>query len=415
MFQFGLVEALMGRRSRRFPMGAEIPDGALAYASEHEAVPLTELERAFVLTAMAGNTGWNFAIPHNAFYAPHLPNYALAAGGRTFPSAAGFHTSQLFFTDDSGTYFFDTRDAPDLRPEDSSDLDALLDAHRPRIRKLGDERVNLPPDIAVEGHNVWVANHPGSLLVFPVADLAQHQIANLCYCLQNGFVLTDDVHGQPIPGTERFAHLTAGNEPLPLSWIEMYALCESIAEMSASCYAGALTLQAMGLGGWMFNGINPIAILGASGDPDVPGLGFRYDEDEGWATPNPTGLDGVFEGFCPPHFPDLRAAVDALCDRKFGQGGPFHPDTPGAWTDSPKVRGAAQVHSEEFRECVALQAQYTFDRFGKFPGTVPSVFTFVYLQAHHLDLGFYDRHFAPGAYLETHRRHMERWHPDAAD
>jgi hypothetical protein len=121
----------------------------------------------------------------------------------------------------------------------------------------------------------------------------------------------------------------------------------------------------------------------------------------------------VFEGFCPPHFPDLRAAVDALCDRKFGKGGPFHPDTPGAWADSPKVRGAAQVHSDEFRECVALQAQYTFNRFGKFPGTVPSVFTFVYLQAHHLDLGFYDHHFAPGAYLETHRRHMERWHPDA--
>lgn len=39
-------------------------------------------------------------------------------------------------------------------------------------------------------------------------------------------------------------------------------------------------LQAMGLGGWMFNGIDPFAMLGAGGDPAVPGLGFRYDEDE---------------------------------------------------------------------------------------------------------------------------------------
>jgi hypothetical protein len=37
------------------------------------------------------------------------------------------------------------------------------------------------------------------------------------------------------------------------------------------------------------------------------------------------------EGFCPPHFSDMREAVEALCARKFGPGGPFHPDTPGPW------------------------------------------------------------------------------------
>ena len=49
------------------------------------------------------------------------------------------------------------------------------------------------------------------------------------------------------------------------------------------------------------------------------------------------------------------------------------------------------------------QAQYVFDRFGKFPGTVPSIFFLTYLQAHHLDLEFYDQHFAPGAYLRDAR------------
>lgn len=103
-------------------------------------------------------------------------------------------------------------------------------------------------------------------------------------------------------------------------------ITEATAELATSCYAGMLMLQAMGLGGWMFDGVDRHVVLGASGDPQVPGLGFRYD---------------------------------------------------------------------------------TFE---KFPATVPSVFSLTYLQAHHLDLEFYDHHFEPGAYLPSHAGHMARWH-----
>jgi hypothetical protein len=41
------------------------------------------------------------------------------------------------------------------------------------------------------------------------------------------------------------------------------------------------------------------------------------------------------------------------------------------------------------------------------------MFILTYLQAHHLDLEFYDHHFGPGAYLQTHADHMSRWHPAA--
>jgi hypothetical protein len=153
-------------------------------------------------------------------------------------------------------------------------------------------------------------------------------------------------------------------------------------------------------------------MLGASRNPEIPGLGFRYDDDDRWPYPNPTGLEGIITGFCPPHYPDMTAAVAAICRRKFGPGGPFHPQTPGPWLDSPRVRSAAQVHSEPFQECVALQAQYIFDTFGKFPGTVPSMFAITYLQAHHLDLEFYDRFYQAGAYLKTHARHWRRWHAE---
>ncbi|MBZ4419268.1 hypothetical protein [Myxococcus sp. RHSTA-1-4] len=416
VLSFPLLQALLGRRARRFTLGASIPDGPLAYTSRHQPMPLDELEQMLVLLAAGGNTGWHYAINRNAHYAPHFPNYAGAAGGRTFPSAAGFHTSELFFTDDNGVYLFATRDAPALAEKDadgSFDLEALLEAHRGRIRKLDSARLQFPREEPfVEGHNTWCANLPGSTLVIPVADLAQHLLAILCFLTQNGYCITNDLNDEPVPGMKRFRHLVNEDAPLPLSFVEQYALTEATAELACSCYAGVLMLQAMGLGGWMYDGIDRHTILGATGDPRAPGLRFRYDTHPRWALPNPTGLPGVFEAFCPPHYPNMRAAVDALCERKFGKGGPFHAGTPGAWKESPRVRGAAKVHDPEFRECVATQAQYIFHRFGKFPGTVPSVFCLTYLQAQHLDPDFYDTHFQPGAYLPTHARHMERWHAD---
>jgi hypothetical protein len=223
-------------------------------------------------------------------------------------------------------------------------------------------------------------------------------------------VLYDDINKCALPGLEQFKDIVDIDNTWPITFVEQWSLSELTVELGASCYAGVLMLQAMGLGGWMFNGVDPFAMLGASGDPEVPGLGFRYDEDDRWPYPNPTGLEGVMEGYCPPHYPDMRAAVDAVCERKFGPGGPFHPDTPGPWKDSPKVRSAANAHDDRFKACVSLQAQYVYDTFGKFPGTVPSMFLIMYVQAHHLDLDFYDAFYKPGAYLKTHADHMKQWH-----
>lgn len=416
MLSFGLVDALLGRRSRRFFMGAEIPDGVFAYRSQHEPFPISELEKLLVVNACGGNTAWHHMIHRAQLYAPHLSNYAGAASGRIFPSAAGFHTSMTFFTDDEGVYVLGSRDAPAFceRNDDGSlDLELILDGLRRHVRKIYDGRLRLPPEVPyTEPHNTWVANHPATLLVIPVGDLAQHVLLNLCYMLQNGLVLYDDINKRAIPGIEQFKAVADVNNVWPITFVDQTSLAELTAELATSCYAGTLMLQAMGLGGWMFNGIDPFAMLGASGNKDVPGLGFRYDTDDRWSYPNPTGLEGVMEGYCPPHYPDLRAAVEAVCERKFGRGGPFHPDTPGPWKDTRKVRSAARVHDERFRECIAAQAQYIYDTFGKFPGTVPSMFVATYLQAHHLDLDFYDRFYNPGAYLRTHAMHMAHWHSD---
>ena len=283
-----------------------------------------------VVMACGGNTSWHYMIQRAQHYAPHLSNYAGSAGGRTFPSAAGFHTSKTFFTDDDGVYVLEARDSSpfsEISEAGELDLDTVLSSLKGHIRKIREGRLAVPPAVPyTEAHNTWVVNHPGTLLVIPVADLAQHMVLNLCYMLQNGLVLKDDVNGRSIPGIDRFKHIVDVDNFWPLTFVEQWSMAEVTAELSTSCYAGALMLQAMGLGGWMFNGLDPFAVLGASGDPDVPGLGFRYDEKESWPYPNPTGLDGVMEGYCPPHYPDMRAAVEAVCDRKFGPGGSFSPE-----------------------------------------------------------------------------------------
>jgi hypothetical protein len=69
---FPLLEALYGRRSRRFALGAEMPDGPLAHRSRHEPMALSDLERMLVLSAMAGTTGWHYSITRHARYAPHV-------------------------------------------------------------------------------------------------------------------------------------------------------------------------------------------------------------------------------------------------------------------------------------------------------------------------------------------------------
>ena len=76
MMNFGLIEALLNRRSRRFFVGAEIPDGVFKFKSRHKPMPLSDLEKMLVISACGGNTSWHNMIYRGDPYAPHLSNYA---------------------------------------------------------------------------------------------------------------------------------------------------------------------------------------------------------------------------------------------------------------------------------------------------------------------------------------------------
>jgi hypothetical protein len=413
LLRFPLMEALIGRRSRRFCMGAEIPDGVFAFKSKQDPLPLSELEQLILLSSMGGVTGWHYAIMRHKKYAPYLSNYCNSPSGRTFPSAAGFITSEIFCTDDSGTYFFPTRDFhPPLDIKDGKvDLQAFIAAHKQRIQKLSNKRLYTPREEPyMEGHNTWIANHEGSTLFIPIGDLAQHTLSGILYYTINHFPIYDDIAKRKIPGIDKYENIVDMKNPIPLTYLEQYSITELTTELSTSCYIGMLLLQAMGLGGWLYHGIDRHTVLGTTGDPNIPGLGFRYDTDDRWSIPNPTGLPRVFEGHCPPHYKNMREAIEAIVKRKFGKDGVYNIETPGPWKDSAKVRSSANPITEKVKECAALQAQYIYDTYGKFPATIPSIFLLTYLQAQHIDLDFYDRFFKPGAYLPSHKNHMVNWH-----
>src|SRR5436305_10910512 len=108
--RFPLLSAMTGRRSRRFPVGGQIPSGALAYNSRRPVQPLSEVERALLISVVGGVTGWNFGITHHPGYAPSFPNYSGSATGRTSPSAAALHIRHLSFTADTRIHLLHRRD-----------------------------------------------------------------------------------------------------------------------------------------------------------------------------------------------------------------------------------------------------------------------------------------------------------------
>jgi hypothetical protein len=58
--------------SRRFFLGAEVPDGPLAHRSRHDPVALSETERLLILTAIGGTTGQHTSITTHDRDAPAL-------------------------------------------------------------------------------------------------------------------------------------------------------------------------------------------------------------------------------------------------------------------------------------------------------------------------------------------------------
>ena len=422
LIDFPLLDAIAGRRARRFGLGMTLPSGPLAYTSAAEPVPLSELERSILIAAGTGVTGWTFGVPFGPDRPDEHAHYTQRYTGRTAPTAAGIGTPVLFTTDDSGIYLTNTRDRlPERVREFDGDranaLNHIVQDCRAHTVQLSERRLDLPaaPPHMLEP-NLWMANAVGSTLFMPVGDASEQVLGLMAMALANGNVLVDDIARRPAGDPAPFIRsgLLQENKRVPLTVLQQMAYEGNLAELAFMGHNMVLTLQAMGLGGLYFNGLNRWSIFGAFAEGGVEGLGFRFVRDDRWLLPNPVGLDGHIEGLCPPYVSDMREAVDIFIERKFGPHGAYDPRTPGPWRDAKAVKQGVTPYSAEFVDCLTDVAQYVYDTYGKFPNTFTTMVLSGFVQAVHLDTGFYDTHYQSGAYLETHTQHMHRWHRDHA-
>lgn len=419
LLRYPLLEAILGRRARRFGLGMEITSGPLAFRSRHAPLPLSELERAVLIAAATGVTGWSFGVPHGPDRPEQHAHYTLRFTGRTAPTAGGFGTPALLFTDDEGCYITNTRDVQPERMREfegiRDDAERIIAVARAHTVKLSDRRLDLPaaPPHMLEP-NLWMANAPGSTLFMPIGDASEQVLALMAMAIGNGNVLMDDQRGRPAGNLEPFIRsgLLDGNKRMPLSVLRQSAYEANCSELAFMGHNMVLTLQAMGLGGLYFNGLNRWSILGAFAEQGVAGFGFRFLRDARWTLPDPVGLDGVYEALCPPFYSDMSAAVAAFVQRKFGPGGAYDPATPGAWKHAARVKAGVSPYSEAFVECLEEVARYILESEGRFPGTFTTIVLPGFVQAVHLDTAFYDSHYRQGAYLATHADHMQHWHGD---
>ena len=417
VWEYPLLEALFGRRTRRFGLGFEMAQGPYRHKSPKAPVPLCEAEEALLLAAGIGFSGM-------ALWDQSRPLPYRNSDGRTFPSTSRGRRTARFLTNDRGVYVIDpgAGSADQMREADGPDgWAAALDLYDRHRLTLQQRRLDIPRRVPpLCGHNLWASNMPGSTLFIPVCDVTLSLIGLIAQFIDprlerfaaangRGVNIVDDRFGFRPAGTE--AWIKSGfldrDSTLALTHLERQACYFMFSEPAAICQNSFLSTEAIGLGGWMHCGISSREIFEA--------LGFTIVEPQpGPGLPNPVGLDPVFQAYCPPYFESMDAAVDAVLrpllrkqstrEAADGSSVPYR-------ISGDDHRDAAVAVSEEGIACTKAVCNYIQQTYGRFPATVDAMHLMWLMQAHHLDTDYYDRFFRPGAYESTHAAHMAKWHP----
>lgn len=411
-FAYPLARAILDRRSRRFGLGMEIDRGPMAYRSSEKPVPLAEEEEAFLVWMGTGIKGKNLSdIP------PHLGlDLEVQFTSRANPSLGDLHRTEIFYTNDEGTFMVKLHD---IQPEEFPGLDArnpeecwtaILKLFRQTRIKLEDGRAQIPdkpPGMA--SHNLWNVNKPGTTVFFPVTDLTAGILDLLFFYVRpsHRYNFIDEWHNNRPAGTERWIKEGYLQEQMrmPLIDSEIRFANGYIGEQAMICQNLFLASQALGLGGFLFSGFSGVFLMG--GTPFYRGLGFRFAMPEKAIQPLPVGRDGVFEGFCPPYFKNMDAAVDAFVEMKWArwQELKYLP-----YRNARSIKDAVPPPEEKEIQIVKDIVNYIYDTYGRFPAVMDPMYARFAFQAHHLDLSFYDRFYPTGAYSDLQAEHMKLWH-----
>jgi hypothetical protein len=436
VLSYPFFSALFNRRSRRISRGIRsVRAGSLTYTSNQSPEPLTPLEEA-LLIAVTGITG--LTMPDMPFETEGGKKLAgtpmLEVAGRSASSPDNAQATHFFLINDTGTFFLrEPHDADPNRWRNGVTPETLVAiAESCKVRVL-DHRLDFPREYpCYVGRNRYVSNVPGSTILVPVVDLTRQYINGLMFLLshRDGPRPTpiDDWNFYRKAGVSKWVKSGFLNADLklPLGFLGTFRIH---IEAELLIQNILLAIQALGLGGWVHAAFPGPLLMG---DPEYAkygrGLGFRYEKPRSGVfrkllrpvtplpagRPNPVGLDGLLEGFCPPYYSNMSAAIDALLDHKYGKSGVYSGTSDLKTVFQPgkgdQFLEEAPHYAPEVVECVRDVCNYIYRTYGRFPAHVDAMFVpGIWVQAHHLDLNYYDALYDRG-YSSTQARHDNLWH-----
>jgi hypothetical protein len=444
-----LARILWQRRTHRVSRGVEqVTAGSMTYRSDQLPEPLSDLEEA-VLIAATGCTG--LTMPDRPFqdfrtsaFIMAKPN--LTMKGRTAGSPDNAQGTHFFLINDSGTYFL--RTLPVLGDKDDPfDPDTLIARAAEARVKLSNKRLDVAADErafpAYLDSNRFLSNLPGTTVLLPVVDLSHQYINGLMYLLTQPDgarpTLVDDRNFYMTAGVKRWVKSGFLNNDLKVSLGLIGSLRTQI-EADLLLQNLFLVAESMGLGAWLHATISPPVL---TGDPKFrdrygPMLGFdhlvphwRLLDILRWHVPLPRfanlrshpvalrhGGEYLIKAKCPPNYRSMNEAVDAVVAGKFGPDGIYRDRETfrRIYKDefSDRYLDEASDYSQDVIDCVRDVCNYIHDTHGRFPAHCEAIHVpGVWLQAHHLDIDYYDTYFQNGL-TDVHRGHDALWHANGS-
>ena len=442
LLQRPLLETIWRRRTHRVSRGIpEVHAKSMTYRSPHKPLPLTELEEA-ILIAMTGHTG--LTMPDRPFEDPATgdpimakPNLTMV--GRAAGSPDNAQGTSFFMINDSGTYFIRK-----LPLTDNADLSAstLIEQARKAKVKILDRRIDTTDrDFpAYLDSNRFLSNLPGTTVFFPVVELPHQYINGMMYLLTQPKghrpTIVDDRNFYRMAGVKKWVKNGFLNKDIKIPLGTIATLRTQI-EADLLLQNLMLVADAMGLGAYIHGSISPPVMLG---DPKFVKqygkmLGFEFATPKPklldffrWQVPplkrfadlrtHPIGLrhqaEYLIQAKCPPYYPTMKAAVEDVMREKFGTGGIYKDSEMFAKIFKNDFGShyltEASDYSGDVIECVQDICTYIYKTHGRFPAHVDAIYVpGVWMQAHHVEIDYYDRFFRNGL-TDAHRNHDMHWH-----
>ena len=440
---------LSSLRSRRIARGYSVDSGKaevrsasgntvlqeqspLTFVSEHEPMPLTDVEEALLAWSACGPNGlvhWDIAV-HGGFH--ELTWIA----GRTMATPGNSHSTDLLIVNDNGVFIYkpdqEREGIVEIRGE--SDYDKVLRWYEQYTTRVLDHRPNFDygtripgcPNASIAGPYQYNLNREGTTWYMPLLDVGYLYFSILLNFFDAWHLaIVDDQTGEPA-GVGPWMGEGKLEFPVTISQYELFMFQEEQYPTGLATQNLRLAAECMGLGNWIFGGYFDDVLMGAF--PQVtPGLGFRHAELNPKAplasgALKTFGVEGVKEGvYVPgPRYENGTQVIDQMLADKYSKGmtlspgednyllthnGPFKAEV------AREIISSAEVKVSDWaREAAIAYVDYCVERYGQCPVYFNPLQCNMATVVHHVDEAFYEQFYSGSTSTPQLRDHMHHWH-----